>query len=65
MERNFLKGVVGNSINTMMAATGYNIRHWMRNLSSVLENIIKTITAMLEKYILGNWFNNISDLFAV
>lgn len=51
MERNFLKGVVGDSINTMMAATGYNLRHWIRKLISMLENIIITIVDVLENYI--------------
>ena len=64
MERNFLKGVVGDSINTMMAATGYNLRHWIRKLISVLENIIITITAILEKYISGNSVNIKSNQFA-
>lgn len=57
MERNFLKGVVGDSINTMMAATGYNLRHWIRKLISVLENIIITITAMLENCITNKLSN--------
>lgn len=57
MERNFLKGVVGDSINTMMAVTGYNLRHWIRKLISVLENIIITIVDILENYITNKWSN--------
>lgn len=40
----------------MLATTGYNLRHWIRKIISVLENIIITITALLENYISGNGF---------
>ena len=29
MLRNYLKGTTGDAINTMMAAAGYNLRHWI------------------------------------
>ena len=29
MMRNYLKGTLGDTINTMMAAAAYNMRHWM------------------------------------
>ena len=29
MMRNYLKGTLGDVVNTLMAATAYNMRHWM------------------------------------
>ena len=54
MMRNYLKGTLGDAINTMMAAAAFNMRHWMNKhalssfvswpltLARPLENVMKT-----------------------
>lgn len=45
MQRNYLKGVVGDAINTMLAATGYNLKHWLNKVIFVLERIFEILIA--------------------
>ena len=55
MMRNFLKGTLGDAINTMMAAAAYNMRHWMnKNAVSVFVSWMKTLVGRFEKVILRN-----------
>ena len=55
MMRNYLKGTLGDSINTLMAAAAYNMRHWMNKkaLSSFV-SWLKTVIKGLENVIFGN-----------
>ena len=44
MMRNYLKGTLGDAINTMMAAAAYNMRHWMnKNALSSFVSWLKTL----------------------
>ena len=55
MMRNFLKGTLGDAINTMMADAAYNMRHWMnKNAVSVFVSWMKTLVGRFEKVILRN-----------
>ena len=55
MMRNYLKGTLGDAINTMMAAAAYNMRHWMnKNAVSVFVSWMKTLVGRFEKVILRN-----------
>jgi len=47
MLRNYLKGTRGDAINTMMAAAGYNLRHWIIKRE---EEIIFVLFCILEKW---------------
>lgn len=52
MMRNYLKGTLGDAVNTLMAAAAYNMRHWMnKNASSLfvswLFELIKRFENML------------------
>ena len=49
MMRNYLKGTLGDAINTMMAAAAYNMRHWMNKhaLSSFVSWLL-TLVGRLE-----------------
>lgn len=54
MSRNYLSGVLGDKINTLMAAAAYNMRHWMNKLpaSSVVSSLIR-LAKRLENMIFG------------
>ena len=55
MMRNYLKGTLGDAINTMMAAAAYNMRHWMnKNALSSFVFWLLTLVRRLENVILGN-----------
>ena len=55
MMRNYLKGTLGDSINTMMAAAAYNMRHWMNKhaLSSFVTWLL-TLVRRLENVLFEN-----------
>ena len=55
MMRNYLKGTLGDAINTMMAAAAYNMRHWMNKNASVLfVSRLLTLVRRLENMIFEN-----------
>lgn len=55
MMRNYLKGTLGNAINTMMAAAAYNMRHWMNKhaLSSFVSWLL-ALAGRLENVLFEN-----------
>ena len=55
MIRNYLKGTLGDAINTLMAAAAYNMRHWMnKNALSSLISWLLALFGRLENVIFGN-----------
>ena len=55
MMRNYLKGTLGDAINTMMAAAAYNMRHWMnKNASFLFVSWWLMVVKRLESAIFGN-----------
>ena len=55
MMRNYLKGTLGDAINTMMAAAAYNMRHWMnKNALSSFVSWLKTLAGRLENVLFEN-----------
>mgnify|MGYP002625271168 FL=1 len=55
MMRNYLKGTLGDAINTLMAAAAYNMRHWMnKNALSSFVSWLKTLVGRLENMLFGN-----------
>jgi IS5 family transposase len=55
MMRNYLKGTLGDAINTLMAAAAYNMRHWMnKHASYSFVSWLKTLVGRLENVIFGN-----------
>ena len=55
MMRNYLKGTLGDVINTMMAAAAYNMRHWMNKhaLSSFVSWLL-TLVGRLKNVLFEN-----------
>jgi IS5 family transposase len=51
LSRNFLKGVIGDQINVMLAAAAFNMRKWMRKAETIFGSIYKSI----EQYIFRFW----------
>ena len=47
MMRNYLKGTLGDAINTMMAAAAYNMRHWMNK--NALSSIVSWLLALVRR----------------
>jgi len=45
MQRNYLKGNLGDSINTMMAAAGFNLKHWLNKVVLVFNLIYRILIA--------------------
>ena len=55
MMRNYLKGTLGDAINTMMAAAAYNMRHWMnKNTLSSFVSWLKMLVGRLESMLFDN-----------
>jgi len=55
MIRNYLKGTLGDAINTLMAAAAYNMRHWMnKNALSSFVSWLKTVVEGLENMLFGS-----------
>ena len=55
MMRNYLKGTLGDAINTLMAAAAYNMRHWMnKNASSSFVSWLLTLVRRLENVLFEN-----------
>ena len=55
MMRNYLKGTLGDAINTLMTAAAYNMRHWMnKNALSSFVSWLLALDGRLENVILGN-----------
>ena len=55
MMRNYLKGTLGDAINTMMAAAAYNMRHWMnKNALSSFVSWLKTLVERLKNVLFEN-----------
>ncbi|MBO4264160.1 MAG: hypothetical protein J5871_05725 [Bacteroidales bacterium] len=55
MIRNYLKGTLGDAINTLMAAAAYNMRHWMnKNALSSFVSWLKTLVEGLENVLFEN-----------
>ena len=55
MIRNYLKGTLGDDINTLMAAAAYNMRHWMnKNALSSFVSWLKTVVEGLENMLFGS-----------
>lgn len=59
MMRNYLKGTLGDAVNTLMAAAAYNMRHWMNNnaLYSFV-SWLKALVGRLENVIFGENLSN-------
>jgi IS5 family transposase len=49
LSRNFLRGIVGDQINVMLAAAAFNFRKWMRKAETFFVSFYRT----LERLILG------------
>lgn len=45
MMRNYLKGTLGDAVNTLMAATAYNMRHWMNK--NALSSFVSWLLALV------------------
>lgn len=55
MMRNYLKGTLGDAINTLMAAAAYNMRHWMnKNASSSFVSWLLALVRRLENVLFEN-----------
>ena len=55
MMRNYLKGTLGDAINTMMAAAAYNMRHWMnKNALSSFVSWLLALAGRLENVLFEN-----------
>ena len=55
MMRNYLKGTLGDAINTMMAAAAYNMRHWMnKNAMSSFVSWLLALAGRLENVLFEN-----------
>lgn len=55
MMRNYLKGTLGDAINTMMAAAAYNMGHWMnKNALSSFISWLETLVGCLENVLFEN-----------
>lgn len=55
MMRNYLKGTIGDGINTLMAAAAYNMRHWMnKNALSSFVSWLNTLVVCLEDVLFGS-----------
>lgn len=55
MMRNYLKGTLGDAINTMMAAAAYNMRHWMnKNTLSSFVSWLLALAGRLENVLFEN-----------
>ena len=55
MIRNYLKGTLGDAINTLTAAAAYNMRHWMnKNALSSFVSWLKTLVGSLKNVIFEN-----------
>ena len=55
MMRNYLKGTLGDAINTLMAAAAYNLRHWMsKNALQFFVSWLRVLVGCLENVILAN-----------
>jgi len=50
MQRNYLKGAVGDAINTMLAAAGYNLKHWLNKVIFVFKTIYGILIAEILDY---------------
>ena len=55
MMRNYLKGLLGDAIDTLMAAAAYNLRHWMnKNALQFFVSWLRVLVGCLENVILAN-----------
>ena len=55
MMRNYLKGTLGDAINTIMAAAAYNMRHWMnKNALSSFVSWLLALAGRLENVLFEN-----------
>ncbi len=55
MMRNYLKGTLGDAINTLMAAAAYNMRHWMnKNALSSFVSWLLALAGRLENVLFEN-----------
>lgn len=54
MMSDYLKGTVGDAINTMMAAAGYNLKHWLNEVIFVLDFVSRILTAEVQYLLTGN-----------
>ena len=55
MMRNYLKGTLGDAINTMMAAAAFNMRHWMnKNALSSFVSWLLALAGRLENVLFEN-----------
>lgn len=55
MMRNYLKGTLGDAVNTLIAAAAYNMRHWMnKNALSSFVSWLLALVGRLENVLFGN-----------
>jgi len=45
MQQNYLKGNVDDSINTMMATAGFNLKHWLNKVFLVFNLVYRKLIA--------------------
>ncbi len=48
--RNFLKGVVGDQMNVMLASAAYNFRKWMRKAETFFVSFYKTVEQLIFRF---------------
>ncbi len=51
LARNFLKGVIGDQINVMLAAAAFNLRKWMRKAKTFLGSFYKSIEQHILRFL--------------
>ena len=61
--RNYLKGMIGDKINAMLAAVAYNFRKWMRKFFVYLQNLWEIISKTIYFALNQNWHIKINLSF--
>ncbi len=51
LSRNFLKGVIGDQINVMLAAAAFNMRKWMRKTKTFFGSIFKSLEQHIFRFL--------------
>lgn len=51
LSRNFLKGVIGDQINVMLAAAAFNLRKWMRKAETFFSSFYKSIEQRIFRFL--------------
>lgn len=51
LSRNYLKGIIGNQINVMLAAAAFNFRKWMRNAKTFFGSFFKNVKQHIFRFL--------------